>query len=77
MSVAIAARAARLRVTILADRGFGDHKLFAHLADLGFGYVIRFRGNIPVTDACWRDSDAADGSAVGWARKLRAARVTA
>ena len=33
------------RVTILADRGFGDQKLFAFLAVLGFGYVIRFRGN--------------------------------
>src|SRR5829696_5235710 len=39
------------RVTILADRGFGDQKLFAFLAELGFGYVIRFRGNIHVTDA--------------------------
>ena len=38
------------RVTILADRGFGDHKLFAYLADLGFAYVIRLRGNIHVTD---------------------------
>ena len=25
------------RVTILADRGFGDQKLFAFLATLGFG----------------------------------------
>ena len=25
------------RVTILADRGFGDQKLFAFLAELGFG----------------------------------------
>jgi hypothetical protein len=39
------------RVTILADRGFGDQKLFAFLSTLGFGYVIRFRGNIRVTDA--------------------------
>jgi hypothetical protein len=29
------------RVTSLADRGFGDQKLFAFLAELGFGYVIR------------------------------------
>jgi len=29
-------------VTILADRGFGDHKLFAFLDDLGFGYVSGF-----------------------------------
>src|SRR6476659_6915956 len=39
------------RVTILADRGFGDQNLFGFLAELGFGYVIRFRGNIQVTDA--------------------------
>lgn len=38
-------------VTILADRGFGDHKLFGFLDDLGFAYVIRFRENIHVTDA--------------------------
>jgi len=37
------------RVTILADRGFGDQKLFAFLSELGFGYVIRFRSNIRVT----------------------------
>ena len=30
------------RVTILAERGFGDQKLFAFLLTLGFGYVIRF-----------------------------------
>ncbi len=38
-----------LAVTILADRGFGDTKLFAYLETLGFGYVIRFRGNIHVS----------------------------
>ena len=35
-------------VTILADRGFGDVKLFEFLESLGFGYVIRFRGNVQV-----------------------------
>ncbi len=66
------------RVTILADRGFGDHKLFAYLADLGFGYVIRFRGNIHVTDASGETRTAAEwvGKSAR-ARKLRAARVTA
>jgi len=66
------------RVTILADRGFGDHKLFAFLAELGFDYVIRFRGNIHVTDAAGETRPAADwvGKA-GRARKLREARVTA
>ena len=33
-------------VTILADRGFGDVKLFEFLDSLGFGFCIRFRGNI-------------------------------
>jgi len=35
------------RVTILADRGFGDQKLFAFLGELGFGYgacVMAFSG---------------------------------
>jgi hypothetical protein len=65
-------------VTILADRGFGDHKLFAFLDDLGFGYVIRFRGNIHVTDATGETRPAAEWVAkAGRARKLRDARVTA
>jgi hypothetical protein len=66
------------RVTILADRGFGDHKLFAYLADLGFAYVIRFRGNIHVTDACGETRTAANWvGRSGRARKLRDARITA
>jgi hypothetical protein len=65
-------------VTILADRGFGDHKLFAFLDDLGFGYVIRFRGNIHVTDAAGETRSAAEWvGKSGRARKLRDARVTA
>ena len=51
-------------VTILADRGFGDVKLFEFLDRLGFGYVIRFRGNVQVA--------AADG---GRARRLGSARA--
>ena len=66
------------RVTILADRGFGDQKLFAFLAELGFGYVIRFRGNIHVTDADGRTRPAAEWVGQGGrARKLVDARVTA
>src|SRR3954453_2949232 len=48
------------RVSILADRGFGDPKLFAYLANLGFAYVIRFRGNIRVTDTAGETRAAAD-----------------
>lgn len=65
-------------VTVLADRGFGDHKLFAFLPELGFGYVIRFRGNIQVTDAMGEVRRAADWVGKGGrARKLRGAFVSA
>jgi hypothetical protein len=65
-------------VTILADRGFGDTKLFAFLDELGFAYVIRFRGNIHVTAADGETRDAADWVGKGGrARKLRDAEVTA
>ena len=65
-------------VTILADRGFGDVKLFEFLESLGFQYVIRFRGNIQVSAA-----DGETRSAVDWlgkggrARKLHDAEITA
>jgi len=66
------------RVTILADRGFGDQKLFAFLGELGFGYVIRFRGNIHVTAEDGQTKPATDWVGKGGrARKLRHARVTA
>ena len=66
------------RVTILADRGFGDQKLFAFLAELGLRYVIRFRGNIHVTDANGTTKPAAEWVGKGGrARKLTGARVTA
>jgi len=65
-------------VTIVADRGFADTKLYELLVRLDFNYIIRFRGNIHVT--------AADGErrpAKKWVgrngrmRVLRGARVTA
>jgi hypothetical protein len=67
-----------VRVTILADRGFGDTKLFAYLDQLGFDYVIRFRGNIHVTAADGEKRAAADWVGKGGrARLLRDALVTA
>lgn len=36
-------------VTLLADREFGEQKLFVHLAALGWHYEIRFRQLIKVT----------------------------
>ncbi len=68
-----------VEVTILADRGFGDHKLFHFLKHgLGFGYVIRFRGNIHVTDAKGETRPAGEWVGQGGrARTLRHASVTA
>lgn len=40
-----------IRVTVLADRGFGDVKLYAFLRELKFDFIIRFKGNIAVTAA--------------------------
>ena len=64
-------------VTILADRGFGDTKLFGFLDTLGFDYVIRFRGDIHVTavDGETRTAAAWVGKG-GRARKLCDAEVT-
>jgi len=39
----------QVNVTLLADRGFGDQKLFAALEFMGWKYAIRFRQNIHVT----------------------------
>ena len=40
----------RVRVTILADRGFGDQERYRKITGLGMDYVIRFRECILVTD---------------------------
>ena len=66
-----------VKVTILADRGFGDHKLFEFLKELGFEFIIRFRGNIHVTAADGETRPAADWVGKdGRSRKLRDATVT-
>lgn len=66
-------------VTVTADRGFGDQKLLEFLSEtLGFGYVIRIRGNIHVTSATGETRAAAAWvGAGGRARTLRGATVTA
>jgi hypothetical protein len=70
---------ANIKVCIVADRGFGDQKLYRFLTeDLKFDYVIRFRGNITVTAA---DGEVRTASAWvgpgGRATVLRGALVTA
>jgi len=68
-----------VRVRIVADRGFGDQKLYRVLTEeLKFDFVIRFRGNIMVTAADGEARAAADWvGAGGRARVLRGATVTA
>jgi len=69
---------AAVRVRIVADRGFGDQKLYRVLTEeLKFDFVIRFRGNIKVT-ADGEARPAAEWVGVGGrARVLRGATVTA
>ena len=70
---------ADVKVLIVADRGFGDQKLYRVLTEeLKFDYLIRFRGNIAVTSAEGETRPAEDwvGSG-GRPRTLRNAFVTA
>ena len=67
-----------VKVTVLADRGFADCKLFYALAEeLAFEYVIRLRGDVYVTDAGGEQRLAGEWvGAGGRARRLVGARVT-
>ena len=65
-----------VKATILADRGFGDAKLFGFLGKLGFEYVVRFRGGTFVTAADGETRRAEDFIGVnGRARKLANAEI--
>ena len=65
-------------VTVVADRGFCDHKLYRVLRDeLKFDFVIRMRANIMVTAASGERRKAADWVGPGGrARALYGASVT-
>ena len=66
-----------IRLTLLADRGFGDQKRYEHLAGLGWDYVIRFRGIIGVEDSKGIAQTARQWLAPnGRAKMLRNVRVT-
>lgn len=66
-----------VRVTVLADRGFGDQKRYEHLAGLKFDYIIRFRECITVSDQWGKSKPAGDWlPASGRATMLKAAAVT-
>ena len=66
-----------VRVTILADRGFGDQKRYEHLRGLKFDYVIRFREIITVSDQWGVSKPAAEWlPKSGRATMLKEAAVT-
>ena len=65
------------RATVLADRGFGDQKLYSYLASLGLDYIIRFRGLIQVESSQGEKRPAAKWlSPSGRAITLLNAKVT-
>lgn len=67
-----------VKVTVLADRGFGSKTLYRYLhEELGFEYVIRFRGNISVTSSQGETRPASKWVGQGGrAKTLRDASVT-
>lgn len=66
------------KATIVADRGFADHKLYDFLRELGFHFIIRFRQVIHVTDAQGETRPAKQWlGKSGRMRVLRNASVTA
>ena len=73
-----AALPATVKLTVVADRGFCDHKLYRVLHDeLKVSFVIRMRANIMVTPASGERRKAADWVGPGGrARVLHGATVT-
>jgi hypothetical protein len=66
-----------VRVTLLADRGFGDQKRYEHLRTLGWDYVIRFRECITLKDVSGKVAAATEWLAsTGRAKMLKNVRVT-
>ena len=66
-----------VRVTVLADRGFGDQKRYEHLRGLNMDFVIRFREAITVSDQWGNSRPAAEWlPKSGRATMLKEAAVT-
>jgi len=66
-----------VKVTVLADRGFGDASLYGLHWELGLDHVIRFRGDVMVTDASGESRPAKEWLLPsGRARILRDVTVT-
>lgn len=66
-----------VKVTLLADRGFGSRRLYDYLQKLGWNFVIRFRESVLVEDESGEIRAAADWvSSNGHAKLLRDVRIT-
>lgn len=66
-----------VQITVLADRGFGDQKLYRLLQTLGWDFIIRFRGVIQVEAADGTRKPASEWVPTsGRATMIRGARVT-
>ena len=66
-----------VKITLLADRGFGDQKFYAILGIFGWDYVIRFRECIRVTDGSGATKTAAQWlDNTGRAKMLKGVGVT-
>ena len=65
------------QVILLADRGFGDVDLYDHIVELGFDFVIRFRGVITVAAPDGRSAPASQWVPLGGrVRRILNARLT-
>lgn len=66
-----------LQVIVLGDRGFGDIDLYDSIKEMGWDFVIRFRGVIIVTSPDGRSAPASQWVPPGGrARRILNARVT-
>lgn len=67
-----------VRVTVVADRGFSDTKLYKLLTELGFYFIIRFRNNVHVRNAAGVKKPAKEWlTKDGRLRQIKGAMVTA
>lgn len=66
-----------VKVTLLADRGFGDQKLYQFLTELGFDFIIRFRRVVAVESINGEVRKAGEWVPPnGRVRQIRNAKVT-
>ena len=66
----------QIRITVICDRGFADHKFFQWITDLGFDFVIRFKQGTLVAGQNGDSKKAHDwGPANGRAKKIELALI--